>query len=200
MLHRAQVGIRRQARRPVLEGDIAIAAIGVDTGVDEDHGLIEPRGHIAPAGILSGHQSVHGAERGLGAHGFIAVDVVAQVDKGDARVIGGQPPPFRTGEVGLTQGLEPGVVGLGGHDEQAEIPVLRCPTIRHPHGAVRAVGQRLGIVDHLVVSGEPVAQIIAEEFSRSLNLGLDGKRKQGRGSQPEGSGKGGSHGSVDGLS
>ena len=188
VLHGAQVGIWRQARRPVLEGHIAIPPIRVDARVDEDHGLIEPSGHIAAAGILSGHQGVHGAQGSLRAHGFIAVDVVAQVNKGNAGVIGGQPLPFRAGEVGLTQRLEPGVVGLGSHDEQTEIPVLRGPAIRHPDGAVRAVGQRLGIVDHLVVSGEPVAQFIAKELRRSLDLGLNGKRKKGCGSQPEGSG------------
>jgi len=129
---------------------------------------------------------VHGPQGGLGADGLIAVDVVAEVDEGHTGIIGWQPLPFRPGEVGLAQGLEAGVVGLGGHDEEAELAVLGGPAVTFPHRLGGGFRQRLGVVDHIVVTGEAVAELVAEELGGGGYLGGQGRSGAGERQQEEG--------------
>ncbi len=157
---------------------VALAAVRVEARIEDHDHVAQPR-----VGLGRGErvERPHGR---LGAHGLVAVDVVAQPDDG----LGGLASPRRRPERALPHGLDVGL--LGGDDEGEERPPLGSLAVALQRHAWRRLSHGLDVVDHAVVRREPFAERVPEERlgrgDLSGDAGGEGQQNEERGTTEHG--------------
>ena len=138
----------------VLKMNIAVPAIGVDAGIDENHSLLQQC-------AVGGGQGLCGGHGGLGANGFVAVHVVTQVDPD--HTVAGVHTFFHALSVLGFQGFQIGHVLWRRHDQAQQGTAFTGGAIfrQLPMGPRRRKG--FHGVHHLVVAGEFFSQLVSQD-------------------------------------
>ena len=170
---RARVRGRADALREA--GHVAVAAVGVQARVEDDHDLAEP----CLGARVAARERVQRRHRGLRTHRLVAVDVVAQPDDG---FFGFAPAGqhARCAQAALADSVDARHRLGRGDGQRDERPALGRLAVGLEGDARRRRGDGLGVGDDAVVRREAGAERVAEE-----RLGCGDLRVCGAGEEDE---------------
>ena len=137
----------------VLKMDIAVPAIGVDAGIDEDHGPLQQVAVGRGQGLCCGHGC-------LRTNGLVAVHVVTQVHPHHA--VPGVHTFFHAPLVLGLQGLQVGHVLWRRHDQPKQGTAFTGGAVLRQLPMGLRLGQGFHGVHHLVVTRELLSQFVAD--------------------------------------
>ncbi len=173
VLARRRVGHGRDAFMGIDPTGKAVAAIGIDAGVEQNDALAQQR---VNARALRRRQVVGRQQRGVGSARFVAMDRVAQPDHG-GHIRRLQPRRQRRVdefEVFGANVFQIAVVGRVGNREQKQRPLLVGAGILGQRDALGEFGQFFHVGHALVVRHVPFANLVAQKLLRRGNRRIVG--------------------------
>ena len=159
------MALARLVAHAVVPVRVPVAAVGVDAGVDDDDGVFQPVLHLLVLGV---GQVVEHLHHGFGAHGLVAVHVVAQPAHGRLLALAGAAFQAGQPQVVVAHVFEPAEGFGAGNLHHFQGAVLVGAAVGHQLHAAGRVGHHVGhVAQHLGVGRELRAQLVAQELRRA---------------------------------